>query len=31
MPTVFYSDNGQRRIVFQVWDWINEDHPSLYA
>ena len=24
MPPVFYSDNGQRRIVFQVWDWIDE-------
>jgi glycine/sarcosine N-methyltransferase len=24
MPPVFYSDNGRRRIVFQVWDWIDE-------
>ena len=24
MPPVFYSDNGRRRIVFQVWDWIAE-------
>lgn len=24
LPPVFYSDNGQRRIVFQVWDWIDE-------
>ncbi len=27
-PTVqgpfFYSDQGQRRIVFQVWDWLDE-------
>jgi len=20
----FYSDNGRRRIVFQIWDWANE-------
>jgi glycine/sarcosine N-methyltransferase len=24
MPPAFYGDNGQRRIVFQVWDWIDE-------
>ena len=24
MPPVFHSDNGRRRIVFQVWDWIDE-------
>jgi glycine/sarcosine N-methyltransferase len=23
-PPVFYSDNGRRRIVFQVWDWLDE-------
>ena len=24
MPPRFYSDNGRRRIVFQVWDWTDE-------
>jgi glycine/sarcosine N-methyltransferase len=24
MPPAFYSDNGRRRIVFQVWDWLDE-------
>ena len=24
MPPVFYGDTGQRRIVFQVWDWLDE-------
>jgi len=23
-PPSFYSDNGSRRIVFQVWDWLDE-------
>ena len=22
----FYSDQGKRRIVFQVWDWVDEQH-----
>jgi hypothetical protein len=24
MPPRFYSDEGRRRIVFQVWDWTDE-------
>ena len=24
MPPRFYSDEGRRRIVFQVWDWRDE-------
>jgi hypothetical protein len=23
-PPAFYTDEGRRRIVFQVWDWIDE-------
>ncbi len=23
-PPSFYSDNGSRRIVFQIWDWLDE-------
>lgn len=24
MPSAFYGDHGRRRIVFQVWDWIDD-------
>ncbi len=24
MPAIFYGDRGSRRIVFQVWDWLDE-------
>jgi glycine/sarcosine N-methyltransferase len=29
-PPVFYSDNGRRRIVFQVWDWIDERRYAVH-
>jgi glycine/sarcosine N-methyltransferase len=29
-PPVFYSDNGKRRIVFQVWDWIDERRYAVH-
>ncbi len=24
MPAIFYGDRGSRRIVFQIWDWLDE-------
>ena len=24
MPAVFYGERGSRRIVFQIWDWLDE-------
>src|SRR5262245_11855117 len=29
-PPVFYSDNGRRRIVFQVWDWTDERRYAVH-
>jgi glycine/sarcosine N-methyltransferase len=29
-PPAFYSDNGGRRIVHQVWDWIDRDRYVLH-
>lgn len=26
----FYSDNGSRRIVFQIWDWLDERHYRFH-
>jgi glycine/sarcosine N-methyltransferase len=27
---VFYSDHGQRRIVHQVWDWVDERRYTFH-
>ena len=30
MPPVFYRDNGRRRIVHQIWDWIDERRYAVH-